>query len=230
MWDARLPPGLVNDRQWRRGADSAIMTPMSKQLYLASQSPRRLELLRQIGHAPIVLRVRQDTSRGADVDETPLTAEKAWDYVTRLAHLKAQAALRAVSARRLPPLPIVAADTTVTLDGEILGKPRDAAEASAWLRRYAGRSHTVLTAVAVAHQDQVRLAVSESTVRFGPLSDATIARYVASGEPFDKAGGYGIQGLAAAFVEHLSGSHSGVMGLPLYETVELLRRVGFDVP
>jgi septum formation protein len=203
------------------------MAAMSKQLYLASQSPRRLELLRQIGLAPTVLPLRQDPAR-ADVDETPLAGEKAWDYVTRIARLKASAALRAVTGRRLPPWPIVTADTTVTLDGEILGKPRDAAEASAWLRRYSGRSHTVLTAVAVAHQGLVRLAVSESTVRFGLLSDAEITRYVASGEPFDKAGGYGIQGLAAAFVAHLAGSYSGVMGLPLYETVELLRDVGFD--
>ncbi|MGQ9686539.1 MAG: Maf family protein [Thiobacillaceae bacterium] len=201
--------------------------PMSKQLYLASQSPRRLELLRQIGLAPTVLPLRQTPPR-ADVDETPLVGEKAWDYVTRLARLKAQAALRAVAGRRLLPWPIVAADTSVTLDGDILGKPRDAAEASAWLRRYSGRSHTVLTAVAVAHQDLVRVAVSESTVRFGHLSEQEIARYVASGEPFDKAGGYGIQGLAAAYIEHLAGSYSGVMGLPLYETVELLKRVGFD--
>lgn len=200
---------------------------MSKQLYLASQSPRRLELLRQIGLAPIVLTLRHDPAR-ADVDETPLIGEKAWDYVTRLARLKAQAALRAVAGRRLMPRPIVAADTTVTLDGEILGKPRDAAEAGAWLRRYSGRSHTVLTAVAVAHQDQLRVAVSESTVRFGPLDEQDIAHYLASGEPFDKAGGYGVQGRAAAFVEHLAGSYSGVMGLPLYETVELLKSVGFD--
>jgi len=200
---------------------------MSKQLYLASQSPRRLELLRQIGLAPTVLPLRHDPAR-ADVDETPLAGEKAWDYVTRLARLKAQAAQRAVAGRRLMPLPIVAADTTVTLDGEILGKPRDAAEAGAWLRRYSGRSHTVLTAVGVAHQDQLRVAVSESTVRFGPLDEQDIAHYVSSGEPFDKAGGYGIQGRAAAFVEHLAGSYSGVMGLPLYETVELLRSVGFD--
>ncbi|MGQ9861572.1 MAG: Maf family protein [Thiobacillaceae bacterium] len=195
--------------------------PMSKQLYLASQSPRRLELLRQIGLAPTVLPLRQTPPR-ADVDETPLVGEKAWDYVTRLARLKAQAALRAVAGRRLLPWPMVAADTSVTLDGDILGKPRDAAEASAWLRRYSGRSHTVLTAVAVAHQDLVRVAVSESTVRFGHLSEQEIARYVASGEPFDKAGGYGIQGLAAAYIEHLAGSYSGVMGLQLYAPDVLL--------
>lgn len=203
------------------------MTSLARQLYLASQSPRRLELLRQIGLAPTVLPLRQTPPR-ADVDESPLPAEKAWDYVTRLARLKAHAALRAVAGRRLLPWPIVAADTTVTLDGEILGKPRAASEASAWLRRYSGRSHTVLTAVAVAYQDLVRVAVSESTVRFGHLSEQEISRYVASGEPFDKAGGYGIQGLAAAYIEHLAGSYSGVMGLPLYETVELLKRIGFE--
>lgn len=206
----------------------AFMTSQTRQLYLASQSPRRLALLRQIGLAPTVLPLRQ-TPPHADVDETPLPGEPARDYVVRIAGLKAQAAMKAVAERRLPAWPIVAADTTVTLDGEILGKPRDAAEASAWLRRYSGRSHTVLTAVAVAHRGQVRMAVSESTVHFGHLSAQEIACYVASGEPFDKAGGYGIQGLAAAFIKHLAGSYSGVMGLPLYETVELLKGVGFDV-
>ncbi len=202
---------------------------MTTHLYLASQSPRRLELLRQIGLAPTLLPLRHQPPR-ADVDETPLPAEKAWDYVTRLARMKAQAAMRAMAGRRLQPLPIIAADTTVTVDGEILGKPRDAQEAAGWLRRYAGRSHSVLTAVAVACQGEVRLAVSQSTVRFGPLSEEAIARYIASGEPFDKAGGYGIQGRAAAFIEHLAGSYSGVMGLPLYETVELLRSFGVEPP
>lgn len=202
--------------------------PVSKTVYLASQSPRRLELLRQVGLHPTVLPLRQAPPR-ADVDETPLPEERAWDYVVRLARMKAEAGLRAIAGRRLLDWPIVAADTTVTLDGEILGKPRDATEAAAWLRRYSGRAHTVLTAVAVACEGRVQVAVSESTVRFGVLSEHDIAAYVASGEPFDKAGGYAIQGRAAAFVEHLSGSYSGVMGLPLYETVELLKNVGLKL-
>ncbi len=202
---------------------------MTNHLYLASHSPRRLELLRQIGLVPRVLPLRH-TSPRADVDETPLAAEKALDYVRRLARMKAQAGQLAIAGRNLPAWPIVAADTSVTVDGEILGKPADAEQAAAMLRRYSGRVHSVLTAVAVAQGGQIRLAVSESAVRFGSLDERTIAAYVASHEPFDKAGGYGIQGRAAAFVAHLSGSYSGVMGLPLYETVELLKAAGFVMP
>jgi septum formation protein len=202
--------------------------PMSMQIYLASQSPRRRELLRQIGLAPIVLPLRHTPGR-MDVDEAPLAEEKAQDYVQRLARAKAEAGLKALAGRQLLPLPIVTADTTVTLDGAILGKPADAGEAAAMLRRYSGRSHTVLTAVGVAHRGEVLVATSVSEVRCKPLTEVEIAAYVASREPYDKAGGYGIQGLAAVFVEHLSGSYSGVMGLPLFETAELLREVGFNV-
>lgn len=200
---------------------------MAKPLYLASQSPRRLTLLRQIGLNPSVLPLRHAPPR-ADVDETPLPRERPRAYVLRLARLKAQAAGLALAGRRLPPWPVIAADTCVSLDGEILGKPRDAAEAAAWLRRYAERSHSVYTAVAVLYGARLEVAVNRSTVRFGPMSEREIARYVASGEPFDKAGGYAIQGLAAAFVAHLTGSYSGVMGLPLYETIQLLKSVGYD--
>ena len=201
---------------------------MSKQIYLASQSPRRRELLRQIGLAPIILPLRNGPGR-VDVDETPLPEEKALDYVRRLAKAKGEAALRAMSGRRLVPLPVITADTTVTLDGAILGKPGNAEEATAMLRHYSGRSHTVLTAVGVACQGEIRVAVSESQVRFKPLTEAEIAAYIDTHEPFDKAGGYGIQGHAAVFIEHIAGSYSGVMGLPLYETAELLREVGFNV-
>jgi len=201
---------------------------MSKSVYLASQSPRRLELLRQIGLAPVVLQLRHAHPR-ADVDETPLAGEGAFNYVQRLARMKAEAGLQALAGRRLPVLPIIAADTTVTMDGDIIGKPADAGEAAAMLRRYSGRAHTVLTAVGVAYLNQVEVAVSESEVLFKTLSDAEIAAYVASHEPFDKAGGYGIQGRAAVFISRLEGSYSGVMGLPLHETAELLKSSGFDV-
>ena len=201
---------------------------MSKQVYLASQSPRRLELLRQIGLAPVILPLRNAAGR-VDVDETPMPEEQAFDYVQRLARAKAEAALQALVGRHLLALPIITADTTVTIDGSILGKPRDAQEAAAMLRRYSGRSHSVLTAVGVAHRDAIRVAVSESVVLFRPLGDPEIAAYVATPEPFDKAGGYGIQGHAAIFIANLSGSYSGVMGLPLYETAELLREAGFSV-
>jgi len=201
---------------------------MPKSLYLASQSPRRLELLRQIGLAPVVLPLRHAQPR-ADVDETPRPGEKALPYVQRLARMKAESGVLALAGRRLPIMPILAADTTVTLDGEILGKPADAAEAAAMLRRYSGRVHSVLTAVGVAYRDRIEVAVSESEVRFHTLTEAEIAAYVNSNEPFDKAGGYGIQGRAAIFVAHLAGSYSGVMGLPLFETAELLKAVGFEV-
>ncbi len=201
---------------------------MLKSLYLASQSPRRLELLRQIGLAPAVLLLRNGSGR-MDVDETPLPEEPAVDYVLRLARRKVEAGEAARQGRGLADWPIVAADTTVTLDGRILGKPADATEAEAMLRAYAGRAHSVLTGVAVVFRGRMAVALSESTVGFRALSDAEIAAYVASGEPFDKAGGYGIQGRAAVFIAHLSGSYSGVMGLPLFETAELLREVGFPV-
>jgi septum formation protein len=185
-------------------------------------------LLRQIGLAPMVLPLRHAQPR-ADVDETPLPGERALEYVRRLARMKAEAGVRALAGRRLPVLPILAADTTVTLDGIILGKPADAAEAASMLRLYSGTVHSVLTAVAVAYRDRVEVAVSESEVRFNTLSESEIAAYVASGEPYDKAGGYGIQGRAAIFVAHLAGSYSGVMGLPLHETAELLKSVGYEV-
>jgi septum formation protein len=201
---------------------------MVRNLYLASQSPRRLELLRQVGLTPTVLPLRTGGDR-ADVTETPLPDEPGIDYVLRLARMKVEAGVSAQRSRRLPPWPILAADTTVTQDGQILGKPADAAEAATMLRLLARRTHTVLTAVAAAHQGHIRLALSESQVTLRALSEAEIATYIASGEPFDKAGGYGIQGRAALFIKQLSGSYSGVVGLPLYETAQLLQEVGFEV-
>jgi septum formation protein len=199
----------------------------AKRLYLASQSPRRLELLRQIGLEPTVLPLRSSPGR-VDVDESPLPGEPVPDYVLRLARVKAQAGVEAQSVRNLPHWPILAADTTVTLDGQILGKPENRAAAAAMLRRYSGRAHSVLTAVAAAHLGRLEVVLSESVVTFKSLSEAEIAAYLDSREGYDKAGGYGIQGRAALFVQHLSGSYSGVMGLPLYETAELLKTVGFE--
>lgn len=201
---------------------------MSPSVYLASKSPRRLELLRQIGLSPIILPLRHGHPR-ADVDETPLPGERALDYVRRLARMKASAGQRAVAGRRLPAMPIVAADTTVTLDGDILGKPGDVAEAAEMLRRYSGRAHTVLTGVGVALGEQVEIEVSESTVWFRQIDEGEIQAYVDSHEPYDKAGGYGIQGRAAVFIERIEGSYTGIMGLPLFETGELLKKVGFTV-
>ncbi len=191
-------------------------------LYLASQSPRRFELLQQIGYAPLVL------LPNPAVDETLMGAEPARPYVIRLARAKAEAGEATRRARGLPSLPLLASDTTVTLDGYILGKPQSTAEASEWLCRLAGRTHRVLTAVCVIRDGVLREAVSESEVSFRALDEAEIAAYIASGEPLDKAGGYGIQGRAAAFISNLSGSYSGVMGLPLCETAQLLRQFGLE--
>lgn len=195
-------------------------------LYLASQSPRRLELLRQIGLVPTVLR---DGNRSLEVDESVLPGEVPADYVLRLARAKVLAGAALRQRQRLADWPIVAADTTVTLDGRILGKPADAAEAAAMLRAYSGCSHEVLTGVAVSYRGRLEIALSQSTVTFRSLTEQEIAAYIATGEPFDKAGGYGIQGLASLFISQLAGSYSGVMGLPLYETAALLREVGFSV-
>lgn len=179
-------------------------------MILASRSPRRAELLAAAGFTFEVLSV--------DVDETPRTGESAREYVERLALEKA----RAVAAER-PRDVVLGADTTVVVDGRILEKPRDAADAAAMLRALSGRAHEVLTGVAVVAPGRIRTGVESTLVWFDPLSDEDIAGYVASGEPMDKAGAYGIQGLAGAFVATLHGSYSGVMGLPLFETARLLR-------
>lgn len=197
-------------------------------IYLASASPRRRELLKQIGVRFEVLLLRTHPSR-VDVDETPRSGENPRDYVLRLARAKAEVGNMAFRARRLPVYPVLAADTTVTLDGEIIGKPADRAEAEATLARLAGRSHEVLTAVAMAFDGEVEVRLSTSTVEFAPFDAHSIRRYVASGESHDKAGAYAIQGRAAAFIARLEGSYSGVMGLPLFETTQLLQKFGMEV-
>lgn len=205
------------------------LLPSASRIYLASRSPRRRELLTQIGVAFDPLPFRSGGRADAAVDETPLAGEAPLAYVERVANAKAAHGWRCVIDRRLPRQPVLAADTTLELDDTIIGKPRDAADAANILRRLAGREHRVLTAVVVCLNGQSESALSSSTVRFAPLDAAEIERYVASGEPFDKAGAYGIQGRAGAFVAHLAGSYSGVMGLPLHETALLLRRF-IDLP
>jgi septum formation protein len=200
-----------------------------KRIYLASRSPRRRELLKQIGVTFELVLLREDPRRGADVDETPLAAEPARDYALRMARTKAQVAGQQVLRRGLLAYPVLAADTTVVHDQEIIGKPRDAQDAERILSRLAGREHRVLTAVAVAARDQVEARVSDSAVEFRGLTPEEIRRYVATGEPLDKAGAYAVQGRAAAFVTRVSGSYSGIMGLPLAETAELLQLFGIDV-
>lgn len=195
-------------------------------LYLASRSPRRRDLLKQIGvrFEPLLLRLAP--GRPIDADELQQPGEAADRYVERIAHEKAEAALRAVAMRSLLPKPVLAADTVVIVDGEVLGKPANPGEAIAFMQRLSGRSHEVRTAVALAASGPIHAATSVSRVSFRKLTDAEIARYCASGEPYDKAGGYAIQGMAALFIERLEGSYSGVMGLPLYETGQLLAKIG----
>ena len=196
-------------------------------IYLASRSPRRRELLAQMGIHFDTLAFRAPPRVDDDVDETPYDGENPLAYVERVARAKAELGWRMVGMRRMKPQLVLAADTTLELAGDIIGKPVDAADARAILRRLSGRTHRVLTAVAVAFEEHLESVVSVSEVTFGELDDADIRRYVTSGEPMDKAGAYGIQGYAGLFVEHLAGSYSGVMGLPLYETGQLLRRFGF---
>jgi septum formation protein len=185
-------------------------------VYLASASPRRSELLRQIGVAFEV--------RAVAISEEPLPAETPEAYVVRLAVAKARAG--AAALRPQEQAPVLAADTAVVLGHEILGKPADVAEAAAMLERLSGRSHRVLTAVALDCGGQVESRYSDSEVRFRATTAAERLAYCATGEPLDKAGGYGIQGHAAVFVESLQGSYSGVVGLPLFETAALLARAG----
>ena len=206
------------------------MTLADHSIYLASKSPRRRELLHQIGVEFELLLLRSDGPRGADVTEEVLPGESAFDYVARVANEKAAFALRVLQWRRLPVRPVLAADTTVTIDGEILGKPADRAEAVAMLERLSGRTHEVLTSIAVHGEGMAEQRTQISQVRFGVLSPASIAAYCDTPEPYDKAGAYGIQGSAALFVEHIEGSHSGIMGLPLYETAQLLRLAGLPLP
>jgi septum formation protein len=182
-------------------------------LCLASVSPRRRELLAQIGVPHVVV--------GADIDETFLPGETPRDYVIRLAREKALVIRR--SGQRLP---VLAADTTVVVDGKVFGKPGDQAQAVQMLASLSGRAHEVLTAVALADSRGVAGRLSSSTVRFRKVSREECLAYWETGEPRDKAGGYAIQGLGAVFIESLSGSYSGVMGLPLFETGELLREAG----
>jgi len=199
------------------------MNAAPQKIYLASRSPRRRELLKQIGVPFEVLVVREHPGRNVDVDESQQPGESPDDYVRRVCRLKADAGWERVVQRRLRRFPVLAADTVVCVEEIILGKPPDPAHAAKMLRLLSGREHRVLSAVALKLEDRLELVVSASRVRFAELSQADIETYVASGEPTDKAGAYAIQGRAGAFVIELHGSYSGVMGLPLYETSQLLK-------
>lgn len=198
----------------------------ARHIYLASRSLRRRELLKQIGVSFEVLLLREAPGRQVDFDESPQAGEDAVAYVERIARYKAEAGWTRLSQRRMLRHPVLAADTTVALRGEILGKPADREEAIAFLRRLSGSVHQVHTAVAVTQEARLELAISSTEVEFRELSELEIRNYVASGEPLDKAGAYAIQGRAGMFVRALRGSYSGVVGLPLFETGDLLASFG----
>lgn len=202
---------------------------MEQRIYLASRSPRRRELLTQIGVPFSMLLFRSAPRFDEQVDESPLSGEIADDYVVRVARAKADFGNRLVQSRQLRPHPVLAADTTVELDGNIYGKPTDTADAMAMLKTFSGRTHRVLTTVAIAWQGKIEHRLNINEVKFRELSDTEIRHYVQSGEPMDKAGSYGIQGTAAMFVAEMRGEHSGIVGLPLCETTLLLREIGYPI-
>jgi septum formation protein len=204
------------------------MTVLSR-IYLASRSPRRRELLGQIGVGFDMLLFRLPPRDDTEVSEIEHQGETPEDYVQRVARAKAEHALRLLAWRHLPARPVLSADTTLDLEGSIIGKPRDERDAEEILARLSGKTHRVLTAVAVANAERIEHVLSVSDVRFRPIDADEIARYVRSGEPMDKAGAYGIQGKAAMFIEEIRGSHSGIVGLPLCETALLLRRFGLAI-
>ena len=197
---------------------------MSDFIYLASQSPRRSQLLDQIGVAHKLLLAGPDED--AESLEAVRGAEAPARYVARVTGLKLDAAVQRMKRQGLPAAPVLCADTTVCLGRDILGKPADPADAVRMLQRLAGQSHRVLTAVAVQKGAKRLTALSESWVRFAPMTTAQIRAYVATLEPMGKAGAYGVQGRAAAHIEQIRGSYSGIMGLPLFETAALLRSLG----
>ena len=193
-------------------------------IYLASQSPRRRQLLDQIGVRHELLLPSADED--AEALEAEQYGELPADYVQRVTLAKLHAARRRLKASGLPAAPILCADTTVALGRRILGKPADAADAVATLNLLSGRTHRVLTAVALASGRREQLALSVSRVRFAVLPAGVISAYVASGEPFGKAGAYAVQSAFAGWIEHVEGSYSAIMGLPLFETTQLLRTLG----
>ena len=197
------------------------MPQAADRIYLASQSPRRRELLKQIGVSFDVLVLRTSLGR-EDVREIPLDGEAPEAFALRMAEEKSEKGAQAAALRQLIARPVLGADTVVDLDGDIIGKPRDLAQAGEILQRLSGRTHWVHTGVAISDGGRLESRLCSSKVQFAPLTSAAIARYLDSGEALDKAGAYGIQGRAGAFVSRIEGSYTGIMGLPLFETAELL--------
>jgi septum formation protein len=200
-------------------------------IYLASQSPRRSQLLDQIGvaHQILVADAVENALEDAETLEIALKNEAPQAYVMRVTGLKLDAAVRRLKSRGLPAAPVLCADTTVCMGRVIYGKPENAADAAQMLTELSGKTHRVLTSIALAYGvggKKRLIALSESKVTFATMTKAQIARYVATGEPMGKAGSYGVQGMAAGMIERISGSYSGIMGLPLFETTQMLRQIG----
>lgn len=200
---------------------------MSKFIYLASQSPRRSQLLAQLGVRHELL--LPDSNEDAEALEAVLLNEAPAAYVKRVTQLKLDAALQRLKRRGLPPAPVLCSDTTVALGRRIFGKPADAFDATRMLTELSGTTHRVLTAVALGTARKREQVVSESRVTFAAMSARQIQAYVATGEPLGKAGAYAVQGRAAALISHMSGSYSGIMGLPMFETAQVLRQFGFEI-
>lgn len=203
-----------------------MASSLDRSIYLASRSPRRRELLAHIGVAFHLLIFRTEPDSAPDVNEDPTPGEPPGDYVLRVAQAKALRGWSRMLQRRLPRAPVLAADTAVAMDGRIFGKPADHREAAEILAALSGKRHEVLTAVALKHEERLETALCASEVEFRELSPQEILEYVATGECDDKAGAYAIQGRAAVFVRQIRGSYSGIVGLPLYETAQLLERLG----
>lgn len=203
------------------------MKPAEQKIYLASKSPRRRELLRQIGIDFELLLSEKE------VDESVLPGEGPHDYVARVTRDKLNSAQQTMLLRQLPHRPLLSADTTVVIDDLILGKPADFAEAVAMITRLSGRTHQVLTSVAVGLtlgvETEIWQITQQSDVSFAALDAGAIDAYCNTLEPYDKAGAYGIQGLASMFIGNIVGSHSGIMGLPLFETAQLLQKAGVRI-
>ena len=197
-------------------------------LYLASKSPRRKQILEQMGITDIrLLAAGRAQLTAYEGDETQGDGERAEDYVIRTSRIKAMQAFARIRSEALPGAPVLAADAIVVLDGLVLGKPRNVAEARDFMQRLSGRTHEVRTAVSAGtDEENLKTLVSVSRVTFCTMTEGQIEGYIASPEPYDKAGGYGIQGLAGLFISSISGSYSGIMGLPVFETAELLRPFG----
>lgn len=202
-----------------------MLTKTSSFIYLASQSPRRSQLLDQIGIVHQILVA--DATEDAESLEIALKNEAPKAYVMRVTGLKLDAAMARMKKRGLAAAPVLCADTTVAMERVIYGKPENAADAARMLAELSGMTHRVLTAVAVAHGRKRACLLNESKVTFAKMTKVQIASYVATGEPMGKAGSYGVQGMAAGMIERISGSYSGIMGLPLFETTQLLRQIGF---